>query len=98
VAQTNNKLGRLGKILAFIEKVGNKLPDPLTLFFILSILVIIISAIASYLNISVVHPGNKKIISAVSLLSADNFRKIFTSAVKNFTDFPPLGPGVGMTL
>jgi aminobenzoyl-glutamate transport protein len=91
VAQKNQKLGRLGKTLTFIENVGNKLPDPLTLFFILSLLVIIISAIAASLNISVVHPGNKKIISAVSLLSADNIRRIFTSAVKNFTDFPPLG-------
>ncbi|ARV63249.1 aminobenzoyl-glutamate transporter [Nostocales cyanobacterium HT-58-2] len=79
------------KPLAFIEKLGNKLPDPLTLFFLLSLAVIVVSAIAASVNISVVHPGNGKTISVVSLLTPDGIRKIFTSAVKNFTDFPPLG-------
>ncbi|MDJ0732882.1 MAG: AbgT family transporter [Nostocaceae cyanobacterium] len=80
----------LTKSLAFIERVGNKLPDPLTLFFLLSLAVIVISAIAAGLNVSVVHPGNGKTISAVSLLTPDSIRKIFTDAVKNFAEFPPL--------
>ncbi|MDJ0799481.1 MAG: AbgT family transporter [Calothrix sp. MO_167.B12] len=83
--------GWLGKSLTFIEKVGNKLPDPLTLFFFLSIAVILVSAIAATLNISIVHPGTNKTISAVSLLTPNSIRKIFTSAVKNFAEFPPLG-------
>ncbi len=85
------KLTWLEKFLATIEKLGNKLPDPLTLFFILSLLVIIVSAIAASVNLSVVHPGNGKAIAAVSLLTPDSIRKIFTQAVKNFVEFPPLG-------
>ncbi|MBW4634526.1 MAG: AbgT family transporter [Iphinoe sp. HA4291-MV1] len=85
------KRGWVDKSLAFVETLGNKLPDPLTLFFLLSLGVVILSAIASSLNISVIHPGNGKTISAVSLLAPDGIRKIFTLAVKNFTDFPPLG-------
>jgi aminobenzoyl-glutamate transport protein len=85
------KLTWLEKFLAAIEKLGNKLPDPLTLFFILSLLVIIVSAIAASVDLSVVHPGNGKAIAAVSLLTPDSIRKIFTQAVKNFVEFPPLG-------
>ncbi|MEO0686260.1 MAG: AbgT family transporter [Cyanobacteria bacterium J06649_11] len=86
-----NKPNLLDKSLAVIETLGNKLPDPITLFFILSTLVIIISAIAASLNISVVNPGNDKTISAVSLLTPESIRKIFSEAVNNFTGFKPLG-------
>ncbi|BAZ42208.1 hypothetical protein NIES4101_81760 [Calothrix sp. NIES-4101] len=88
---TTGKLTLLEKSLAAIEELGNKLPDPLTLFFILSLLVIVVSAIAASVGLSVVHPGNGKAIAAVSLLTPDGIRKIFTQAVKNFVEFPPLG-------
>ncbi len=86
-----NKPNLIDKSLAFIEIVGNKLPDPITLFFILSVTVILISAIAASLNVSVVNPSDNKTISAVSLLTAEGIRKIFTEAVNNFTGFKPLG-------
>lgn len=89
--QERNKPGSIDKFLAFIERVGNKLPDPITLFFILSAAVILISAIAAWLQISVVNPGDGKTISAVSLLTPDGIRQIFTKAVDNFTEFKPLG-------
>lgn len=87
----NRQVGWVGKSLAIVERLGNKLPDPLTLFFILSLVVILVSAIASSLNVSVVNPGNNQTVAAVSLLTPDGIRKITTQAVKNFTDFPPLG-------
>jgi aminobenzoyl-glutamate transport protein len=86
-----NKPNLIDKSLAFIETVGNKLPDPITLFFILSILVVLISAIASSLNVSVVNPSDDKTIAAVSLLTPEGIRKIFTETVNNFTEFKPLG-------
>ena len=85
------KSGWIDRFLAFIEILGNKLPDPITLFFILSLAVIVISAIAAWLQISVVNPGDGKTISAVSLLTPDGIRQIFTKAVENFTGFKPLG-------
>jgi aminobenzoyl-glutamate transport protein len=90
-SQKSLKFAWLGKALTFIEFVGNKLPDPLTIFFVLSLMVIGVSAIAQALNLSVIHPGNGETILAVSLLTPEGIRRIFTSAVKNFTDFPPLG-------
>ena len=89
--QQNQQPGWIDKSLAFIERLGNKLPDPITLFFILSVAVILISAIAAWLQISVVNPGDGNTISAVSLLTPDGIRQIFTKAVDNFTGFKPLG-------
>jgi aminobenzoyl-glutamate transport protein len=91
IMNTSKQQKLTGKVLTFIEDVGNKLPDPLTIFFVLSLIVIAVSAIAQALNLSVVHPGNGETIAAVSLLTPEGIRRIFTSAVKNFTDFPPLG-------
>ena len=34
---TNTKEGRVDRILDAIERLGNKLPDPITLFLVLSI-------------------------------------------------------------
>ncbi len=89
--EKSNKLDIVNRGLIFIEKVGNKLPDPITLFFYLCVAVIIISAIASLTNLSVVHPATKETIKAVSLLTPDGIRKIVTETVSNFVNFPPLG-------
>ncbi|MCL2924866.1 MAG: AbgT family transporter [Trichodesmium sp. MAG_R04] len=85
------KLNIVNRILIFIEKVGNKLPDPIILFFYLSIAVIVISAIANLLNLSALNPTTKETIKAVSLLTPDGIRKIVTKTVSNFVNFPPLG-------
>ena len=67
--QTNTKPTFLSRALGFIERAGNALPHPATLFAILAALVIIISAIAAKFNLAVVHPGTGKPIEAVSLLT-----------------------------
>ncbi|NEQ75456.1 MAG: AbgT family transporter [Okeania sp. SIO2C9] len=89
--EKSEKLGIVNQALIFIEKVGNKLPDPITLFFYLSIAVILISAIANLTNLSVVHPATKETIKAVSLFTPESIRRIITEAVSNFVNFPPLG-------
>lgn len=81
----------LSKALGFVEKVGNKLPDPITIFFILSVGIVILSAIAEALNLAVVHPGTKETVTAVSLLTPEGIRRMITEAVNNFVTFPPLG-------
>ena len=81
----------LNKALAWVEKIGNKLPDPITLFFLLAIFTIVISAIANGLNLSVIHPGTNETIKAVSLITPTSIRQIVTEAVANFVNYPPLG-------
>jgi len=79
------------KFLDKVEIVGNKLPQPVTLFAILMAGVLILSWIAGSLNLSATHPGSGNQIEAVNLLSAEGIRKIFVNMVDVFADFPPLG-------
>lgn len=86
------KKGMFQRNLDRIETIGNKLPHPVTLFAILSLLVLVVSAIVSATGVTVEHPGQPgEMISAVNLLSADGMAYIFTSMVDNFINFAPLG-------
>ncbi|CAH2215056.1 AbgT family transporter [Tepidibacter aestuarii] len=79
------------RFLNGIEVVGNKLPDPVTLFAILCGLIIILSKILFMANVSVVHPLTQETVNVVDLMSKDGLRGILTSIVGNFQGFPPLG-------
>jgi aminobenzoyl-glutamate transport protein len=70
-------------VLGWIERTGNKLPDPVFLFFQLIGILVVISIIASLAGVSAAHPteidpdtGTKRIIAAASLLSAENIQKL----------------------
>mgnify|MGYP000926505483 CR=1 FL=1 len=84
-----NKHSSLEKVLGKIERVGNKLPDPVSIFGILCIIIMIISWLAS--GVSVVNPSNNKTTAIVNLMSTDGFRKILMECVNEFQKFPPLG-------
>lgn len=79
--------------LDFVERVGNKLPDPVTLFVILMALVAAISWIMAKLGVSVVHPDPNRAeeIHAVNLLTKENIQRFLLEMPATFTDFPPLG-------
>jgi aminobenzoyl-glutamate transport protein len=79
------------KGLDAVERQGNKLPQPVTLFVGLIVIVLIASWIAGGMGVSAIHPGTGKEIGAVNLLSGEGIARIFTQMVKTFTDFPPLG-------
>jgi len=86
-------------ILSTIERIGNKLPHPATIFIILSAIIIGFSAIMAKMNVSVTYDGldrssmeiKEMTATIVSLLTLDGIRYIFSSAVSNFTNFAPLG-------
>lgn len=81
----------LARFLDTVEWTGNRLPEPATLFVILSVAVVLLSAAVAATGWSVVHPTTGERVEAVSLLSGDGLRRILTSAVSNFTGFAPLG-------
>ncbi|NIK13157.1 AbgT family transporter [Alkalibacillus almallahensis] len=83
--------GIFQKFLDGIERVGNKLPHPITLFAILAVLVVVISAIVSSLGISVEHPGDGSEVTVNNLLDKEGIRYLFGSMVENFIGFAPLG-------
>ncbi len=81
----------VNRFLRVIEKGGNALPHPATLFALLAMLVVVLSGIAARLDLSVVHPGTGAMVEPVSLFSIPGLHRILTSLVTNFTSFAPLG-------
>ena len=83
----------LVRALSRVEAYGQKLPDPLTLFFLMSLAVVLVSAIFSGTSADVVQrSGDTKTMVVQSLLTFEGLRWMLTSAVKNFIEFAPLGP------
>ena len=84
-------------ILGWIERSGNRLPDPVVIFLYCILAVIAISVIAAATGTFALHPtqvdaaGNALVIRAESLLSADNLRRLLVDMPRTFTGFHPLG-------
>ncbi len=83
--------GWTDRILNMVERTGNKLPDPVTLFVIFMLLVLAVSWLAAILGVSAVHPGTQEEIRAVNLLTGESIQRILVDMPRTFTDFPPLG-------
>ena len=81
----------ISRFLSIIERVGNALPHPATLFALFAVGVVILSGIISLFDFSVVHPGTGETIEVVSLFSIPGLHRILTEMVRNFTNFAPLG-------
>ncbi|MCW2391761.1 aminobenzoyl-glutamate transport protein [Sphingobium sp. B1D7B] len=85
-------------ILGWIERTGNKLPDPVFIFFYLILALVLISLVAALAGLSAVHPtqvdaqtGAPVTITAQSLLGAENIRRLWVEMPATFTHFHPLG-------
>ena len=94
------KKGAIVRAMDAVERVGNALPNPATIFLILTLAVIIISAICGSLGVSVTYEtidtanGNaivEKTVNAVNLLTPDSIRHLVTTVVSSFTGFFALG-------
>ncbi|GMU95824.1 MAG: hypothetical protein AMXMBFR50_13400 [Ignavibacterium album] len=92
MAESQNKSNKyLEKFLGIVETVGNKLPNPTTLFAIFALAVIVLSWLVSQFDFSVIHPGTGKEIKPVNLMSVEGLHKIILNLITNFTSFAPLG-------
>ena len=80
-----------GKSLDIVERVGNALPHPATLFGILAALVAVGSWVGRFLDFSAVHPADQSVITVNSLLSREGISWMYSNATENFVRFPPLG-------
>ena len=87
-----------GGILGWVERTGNRLPDPVFIFFYLIIALVIVSIVSALSGVSAVHPtevdeatGSAVVIEAVSLLSPENIQRLWVEMPATFTHFHPLG-------
>lgn len=88
---SQKKTGRIDRFLNIIERAGNALPHPATLFAIFAFIVVVFSWVFSAMDLTVTHPGTGEQIKAVNLMSQSGLTLILTKMVTNFTGFAPLG-------
>lgn len=75
-----------------LGELGNRLPDPLTLFAIFSLGVIVASIVFQGATADVMQrTGELQVKTVQSLLSTEGIRWMFENGVKNFIEFAPLG-------
>lgn len=93
---------RLDRTLNWIERAGNRLPEPFILFALLTLLVGVIATVMAAFNVSVLIPGEDEATPIRGAFSGEGVRFLFTGLAKNFIEFPPLQTvvtimlGVGM--
>jgi aminobenzoyl-glutamate transport protein len=79
------------RLLALVERGGNALPHPVTLFALLALGVVVMSGVSAGLELMVVHPATGEEVRPVNLLTVAGLHRILTNLVTNFTGFAPLG-------
>lgn len=82
----------LQRALDAVERAGNRLPHPASLFVILSAVVVLLSWLLHALGLSVAHPGTGAGVQVVNLLSAEGAQRLVMGLLPNFMNFAPFGP------
>jgi len=77
--------------LTTIERVGNALPHPGTLFAALAGMIIVLSWLLSKLGLSAISPQDGSIIEPINLISRGGLHWILENTIRNYTGFAPLG-------
>ena len=87
------------KALDVVERVGNGLPHPTTMFIIFTLILIAVSYITAKMGVKVSYEtydsATKSLVNketaVVNLLSPNSIRFMYTSVINNFTSFIALG-------
>ncbi|MCB1042767.1 MAG: AbgT family transporter [Acidobacteria bacterium] len=94
-AETN---GWLVKALDWIERIGNKLPDPAILFLVAMVAIWLLSAVLAPMSFTEIDPRSVtpdnpdgSAIKVINQLSGPVMAEFLANMVKTFTSFAPLG-------
>jgi aminobenzoyl-glutamate transport protein len=91
VQDQTRSAGALARALDWIERVGNKLPDPALLFLLLLIVVWLLSAVMSQFEYSHIDPRSGAAIEVENLLLPASLTSFLSGMVGTFVGFHPLG-------
>ena len=81
----------IDRALNWIERIGNLLPDPAILFFILMLIVWAFSALLAPVAFSDIDPRTGEAIRISNRLTGENLADFLSTMVTTFTSFHPLG-------
>lgn len=87
-----------GKVFGWIERVGNKVPNPFLLFVYLILVLMVATAIISSLDLAVKNPVSGEMVRVNNLLSVAGLQWILPNIIKNFSGFTPLGSILALVL
>ena len=88
---TKQKKSMVDRFLDWIEKAGNKLPDPAMLFLFLMLIVWAFSAILAPFDFGEVHPQTGEDLLVHNLLTGESLAIFLATMVNVFVTFAPLG-------
>lgn len=86
---SDRELPRLVRAMAVVERVGNALPHPFWLFWVLSAILAVVSAGLAAAGVAVVAPDGEPV-AVRNLLSGDGLAMAVSSMIDNFAQFPPM--------
>ena len=84
------ELPRVVRAMAVVERVGNALPHPFWLFWVLAAILGVVSAGLSAAGVSVVSPSDGETVTVRNLLSGDGLAMAVSTMIDNFATFPPM--------
>ena len=90
-APSTGKISGMDRFLNFIERAGNKIPDPAILFFWALVIVWVASALLSNLSFDLINPQTGAALEVNNLLTGEALASFLANMVTTFTGFAPLG-------
>ena len=91
MSEANASESRTTRMLATVERVGNKLPDPAMLFVGLLVVVWLLSWLLSYVTFEMIDPRSGEALVINNLLSGPAMTAWLSVLVTNFSHFHPVG-------
>ena len=79
------------RALDAVERLGDRLPDPVFIFAWIIGALVIASVICALLGVSAVNPADGEVLRAQSLLAPENIRALLVEMPRTLTGFAPLG-------
>ncbi len=89
--QNESNQVRMPGILGWIERTGNKIPDPIYMFIVFFFVVLGLSAILSTMNFQTVNPIDNEVVKVVNLLTAEGIADILKGFPSEWAGFSPIG-------
>ncbi|AML56985.1 p-aminobenzoyl-glutamate transporter [Serratia rubidaea] len=80
-----------GRVFYWVERIGNKIPNPFLLFVYLIAVLMLATALFSWLDVAVKNPASGELVKVNNLLSVAGMQWIFPNIIHNFSSFAPLG-------
>ncbi|RNB85524.1 AbgT family transporter [Brevibacillus panacihumi] len=78
-------------LLKWVERIGNKLPNPFMLFLYLIAILMVATALLSWFHVTAMDPIKNEQVAVKNLLSQEGLQWLLPNIIKNFSGFLPLG-------